>query len=149
MISGSDLPSDLDPGRAQVAAHELGHLVVWEQVPGARIVAIRVRGRGDHSGGYVQVNWPKHDTPDLVHGYLVGMMAGRAADLIWCELSGRRHDPYTCADDVAAVRTARRRHEPSRQWSESELARQATQLVRARWGRIVRLVPRLARTGRL
>ena len=150
MSSGFELPPGLDPRRAHVAAHELGHLVVWERVPGARIVTVRVRGKGNNSDGYVEVDWPKHyDTPDMVRGYLVGMMAGREADLIWCELSGMRHYPDTCADDLAAVRKARRRHAPSRQWTESELAREARTLVRARWGRILRLVPKLARTGHL
>jgi hypothetical protein len=148
-----DLVDGLDLRRVQCAAHELGHLIVWEQVPGARIGRVRVSGRGTHVNGYAEVSWTPQSKPDLVreqdHGYLLGMMAGREADLIWCELTGVRHDPSTCADDLAAVRKARRRHAPSRQWSERELATSARQLVRARWGRIERLLPKLARTGHL
>lgn len=139
--------TDIDPQRLQRAVHEVGHYLVWRELPGARIRQVRLT-RG---GGHVDVDWPSGDTPALVQGYLVGMIAGREADKVWCaRTTGVWHDPATCAQDMAAIRKAQRRHRPSRQWTDSELATEAQRrLLRVGWGEIERLARSLARTGRL
>jgi hypothetical protein len=140
---------DIDLYRLQVATHELGHLVAWERLPGARIVAVRVYGRGVNTEGHVEVDWPTA-APELDHGYLVGLLAGREADRIF---TNHHPDfPYSdrgAAHDLNLLRRIRRNHTPSRQWTEHRLRTDAARLVRAHWDRIQRLAPYLARRGHL
>lgn len=138
----------VDLNRLQVATHEIGHMVVWEQLPGAIIREVRVWGRGTGTQGHVLVNWPKRDTPELVHGCLVGLLAGREADRIFTDQHpGFRYDDSGCHYDLCVLRRVRRAHPPSRQWSERELRTDAARLVRACWSRAERLAIRLASHG--
>ncbi|PPK65767.1 hypothetical protein V5P93_000346 [Actinokineospora auranticolor] len=142
-------PPDLDPHRLQVAIHELGHYIAWRDLPGAGIRAVRVTGHGRHTEGITTVDWPTDDNGALDHGYLVGLLAGREADLFHKPHSTIPYDPRGCAFDLGLFRRVRRRHQPSRQWSEHDLRASARALIRAHWAEIQRLAPRLARRGRL
>jgi len=140
---------DLDPARLQCAVHELGHLTVWEALPGVRVNGVWVKGHGlRRVHGCVDVAIPDN-SPELDRGYLVGVLAGREADRIFCDLTNARHDPRTCSYDMANFRRTRRRHKPSRRWSETELAREARGIIRANWSTVLRRATQLARRGSL
>lgn len=140
---------DPDPWRLGVAIHELGHWFAWKDLPGTRIVRVRVTGTGRDAEGRVTVKWPTNDAGATDRGYLVGLLAGAEADRLHHERTGHplRRDGW--AHDLKAFTDCRRAHAPSRRWSESELRRDAHRLVLARWHEIQKLAPRLARTGRL
>jgi hypothetical protein len=138
----------VDPQRWKVAIHELGHYVVWSELPKARIVSVEVTGYGEDVTGCVRVKWPR-DTPELDRGYLVGLLAGREADRHQARLTRTRHDTSGCGHDLALFRRTRRLHPPSRAWSEQELRAEALCAVRARWAQIQRLAPILAHRGSL
>jgi hypothetical protein len=139
---------DLDPMRMMVAAHELGHAVVW-LVTGTRVVSIEVTGRGRGTEGTVQlVASDRLTTVDDCRSYLLGILAGREAEDRWYQATDTRPVLDGCAHDRRAFD-----HINRRPWgvteSRAELRHQARQLVRQHWPTIARHAPRLARRGRL
>lgn len=142
--------TELDPVRLMVAAHELGHAVVF-LVTGLRIESIQVTGHGRRTEGFVDVadNARLSSTADC-RSYLLGMLAGREAGDRWCQVTGTGPFADGCAEDLRAFRYQYRRRRP---WgvteSRAELRNQTRQLVRQHWPIIARLAPRLARRGSL
>lgn len=131
-----------------VAAHELGHVVAC-RAGGLPVREIKLSGRGSNTEGVVR--W--HE-PGGIEGYLAGLiarLAGRAADLRWCEETGTPNDSNGCSYDITEYRKMRRAW-PSA-WgripSDRELRTAADRLVRRQWPRILRLAPQLALRGRL
>jgi len=143
---------DLDPHRLMIALHEVGHLIVWQALPGVRITDVALTGKGSlwSVKGHVSVDWTgAADTEEVGHGYLVGLLAGHAADRIRCEHTGDQIDTSGCADDFHHYRRARWNHKPSRQWSRATILADARRALLANLPRLHRDALRLARTGRL
>jgi hypothetical protein len=136
-----------DPQRLRVAAHELGHYLTWTQA-GLPIKTIWVAGRGDEAAGNVEV--PRMTARDDIQyrAYVVGVLAGRQADMRWC----REHDlevhEYRFRSDMKVYRRLRRDRRV-RDVTDAELTAEARQIVNANWRRIIRLAPTLARHGHL
>ncbi|GLZ43515.1 hypothetical protein [Actinokineospora sp. NBRC 105648] len=140
---------ETDLHRLQVATHEVAHYLVWSAMPDARITRVWVRGRGTSAHGMCSVDW-RAETPDQDRDYLVGLLAGCVAD----DLFSDAHPGFRCrrsgqSPDLAVFRKIRRRHEPSRAWSERQLRDTAERLLRADWDRVERLALTLADRGRL
>lgn len=141
---------ELDPVRLMVAAHELGHAVVWSAT-GMRVESIAVTGHGRDTEGRVRLADRAHlsNAADC-RGYLLGMLAGREAEIRWCEATSTRPIADGCAEDRREFGYMYRRR---RQWGVTDtraaLRTQARHLVRAHWPTIARLTPRLAHRGSL
>jgi hypothetical protein len=132
----------------QVAAHELGHWEVWKGLPGARVVRVRIWGSPTNPEGHTEMDWSRAGE-DCDRGFLVGLLAGEEADKLWARATHRPRMRSGSSHDMAAFRDVRRKHKPSRQWSESHLRSEAQRLLIARWDDLVQRVPKLARTGHL
>jgi hypothetical protein len=135
--------------RLLIAAHELGHALTWHAL-GFTVDEIRVVGRGDSAHGWV---WLKHtkdslSTLEKERAYHAGLLAGREAELRWCDENRMKFVEYTCAGDMDNLRR-RRRTTFGRQVSHSAATSDARRLIRSKWGRIVRLAPLLAARGSL
>lgn len=138
---------ELDPQRLIVAVHELGHWAAAKYVSGVSVVKVRVSGRGSGTQGLCRVRWPEGDNFD--HAYLVFWLAGCEAQRLYAEKTGGKLDTSGWRGDLSNFKKVRRKHAPSRQWSESALRADARRLVRAHWSEIARLAPRLAERGHL
>lgn len=137
---------DLDPDRLSAAAHELGHAIVWREA-NVDLGALRVVGHGHQAHGYVEVR-PRPARNDAeVRAYLAGLLGGREAEIRWCEENGVRFHERTCRTDLADFHRQHRQLGPRA--SKGQVRADARGIVRANWRLIVRLAPRLARTGRI
>lgn len=138
---------DLDQTRLHrllTAHHELGHAVVFQAL-GITVTGVEVINEA-HGVTTTDSDDP-FATPEQTRAYLVGALAGREADLRWFDVYGYDgFDESSCADDLAYFRK-HRRHEFVRDIPDSEFRSEARRLVRAHWGRITRLAPRLAERG--
>ncbi|MFD9966169.1 hypothetical protein [Amycolatopsis sp. NPDC058986] len=136
----------IDPDRLVAAAHELAHAAGFRRA-GVAITEIRVYGHGDRAAGHVDVagNVPIPN-PRL---YFAAVLAGRVADLRWCEENGLpQRAPRTCADDMRYFRQLYREWRRKNQGTNALWA-DARALVRDIWPRLVLLAPSLAVRGRL
>ena len=138
-----------DPHRLIIAAHELGHAIVWRSL-GFTIDEIWVKGHHTAVRGQVWLDITRNVPWTLDHerGYYVGLASGRAAQLRWCDENGVTFNERDCATDMALYEQ-RRRTRLGRQVRPSDVQREAHRLVRAHWTRIVRLTPQLAARGSL
>ena len=138
-----------DPWRLHCAAHELGHHVVWTQL-GFEVTQVAVTGRGRDVEGQTRLSDGAKNltSPDRCRDYLIGLLAGREADIRWARHTGRRYRECHSQGDLAVYRQVRR-HEWVRDLSDRQLRDQAKRLVAAEWARIVRLTPQLARDGHI
>ncbi|RZQ60865.1 hypothetical protein [Amycolatopsis suaedae] len=134
------------PERLAVAAHELGHALVWSS-GGLTIRNIKLSSGffTDISGGRVGVRFYDSNEAHL-RAYLIGLCAGFEAEDRW----RRQHGPGRASrgpssNDFDAFRRERRRVG----LSESAARSKARSILSGQWGRLERLVPRLARDGRL
>lgn len=138
---------NLDTQRLRVAAHELGHFLAWQQAD-MQITDVWVRGHGPDATGRVELSGRGCRDATQAHAYLVGLLAGRAADKRWCAQHDLEHDPAHSRGDLREFRH-QRRHPWVRDLSDADLAADADHLVRAEWRHIERLTPALARQGHL
>lgn len=141
---------ELDPVRLMVAAHELGHAIVWSAT-GMRVEFIEVTGHGRATQGCVRLaNRARLSSAADCRSYLVGMLAGHEAEIRWCAATDTRPIADGCAEDRREFAYMYRRR---RQWGVTDaraaLRTQARHLVRAHWPTIARLAPRLAHRGSL
>lgn len=134
--------------RMLVAAHELGH-VIGCRANGLDVYEIKLSGRGSNTAGIVR--W---HTPGGIDGFrasMVALLAGRAADLKWCEETGTPAVSSGCSGDMAEYRRMRRQW--PRAWgrvpADREIRANADTIIRRQWAHVVRLAPRLAERGRL
>ena len=141
--------ANIDPYRLTAAAHELGHALTWH-VLGFQVDRICVKGRGDSARGQVTIDIPKNKprTVELERGIHIGLLAGREAQLRWCDETGLPFDERGCADDMAQHRR-RRSAELNRELKTSALQAEARTLLRSHWRRLARLTPVLAAQGSL
>lgn len=140
--------TDIDPHRLVVAAHELGHAIVWA-ASGFTISEIWVKGHGDGVHGWVSLANPDdHYTPEGECGYQAGLLAAGEAERRWCDQVGMAFDGSGCRDDYAKLRK-RTRTKLGSQVRRSAARSEAQRLVRVHWKRIVRLAPTLAVRGSL
>lgn len=149
MKSPDEVPefAGIDPHRLIAAAHELGHYLIFTAA-GIEVSEIRVIGRGSSAAGYVCVPPGQSLDEKQQRQLLVGGLAGRQADLRFCEQFGLPPQPaYTCASDMKIVRRDRRQMQDST-WI-STLRAEARRLVLKHWPHIVRRAPQLARRGTL
>jgi len=135
----------LDPHRLTVSAHELGHAIAWSAA-GMPIVDIWVKGHGEQAHGYVRLDGRKLRDAAEARDYLVGMLAGRAASIRWCDEHGLTHHEHTCADDLASFRKSRQ-HPWVRDIPDREFHAAARLVVRQHWPRIIRRAPQLSCRG--
>jgi hypothetical protein len=141
-------PSD-DPWRLHCAAHELGHHLTWTAL-GFSTRSVHVTGSGDNVEGETRLTNEGNnlDTPQRCRDYLVGLLAGREADILWARHAGRPFRERHSASDLKVYRKIRR-HAWAKDTSDHQFRTEATRLVRAHWNQIVRLAPQLAESGRL
>lgn len=136
-----------DPQRLRVAAHELGHYLTWTQA-GLPIKTIWVAGRGDEAAGNVEVPRMTARDDTQYRAYVVGVLAGRQADMRWCREHDLEFHEYRFRSDMKVYRRLRRDHSV-RDITDAELTTEARQIVNANWRHIIRLAPTLARRGHL
>jgi hypothetical protein len=149
-MTANDLDlNERDPERRLAAAHELGHWFGF-RAAGIGCTPPRVTGRGPSASGYVTTDTVVCETPSQIRAYIVAILAGRAAGQMWSELpdENARQSGGQCGIDETDVRHALR-HRLAHGMTRAALYREAGQLVRRHWPQITRLVPRLARTGRI
>lgn len=138
-----------DPYRLAVAAHELGHAIVWRAV-GFDIDEIWVKGHGPAAHGHVWIVQNEDHIRTLTdeHGVQTGLLAGREAQIRWCAETGPA-DADTSADQDMTLYRRRRRTRLGRRVSRTAVRADARRLVRDHWHAITRLAPVLATTGHL
>jgi hypothetical protein len=136
-----------DPQRLRVAAHELGHYLTWTQA-GLPIKTIWIAGRGDEAAGNVEVPRMTARDDTQYRAYVVGILAGRQADMRWCRENDLEFHEYRFRSDMRSFRRFRKKPY-IRDVSNAELQAEARQVVNVNWPRIVRLTPTLARRGHL
>lgn len=138
-----------DPHRLAVAAHELGHALVW-RAGGFDIDEIWVKGHGPAAHGRVWIVQHENHIRTLAdeHAIQAGLLAGREAQIRWCAENDVT-DSDTSADEDMTLYRQRRRTRIGRQVSRTAVRADARRLVGAHWPAIARLAPRLARDGRL
>jgi hypothetical protein len=135
----------IDPYRLIAAAHEIAHALGFAAA-GVLVTEIEVHGRGESVGGSVFV--PGNAVVNDLRAFGMAHLAGRAADLRWCDEHGLARLPErTCAADSKELRLFMR--EAKHTQSLGSVRRDAERFVRANWSRITRLAPRLATRGRL
>lgn len=138
----------ISEGWLEAAAHELGHVAGFRA---AQIAIQEVRVGRDAS--WVLVDHTEERAalrdPARARGYLIGILAGRSAQVRWCEERGRVPNDSSWGGDLTLVAKLRRRSLATKGLTHGELSRAADALVRVRWPWIVRNVPKLARSGRL
>jgi len=138
----------IDPHRLRVAAHELGHYLAWQDA-GITPAAIVVEGYGEEAHGHVETGRTRLTTTEQASAYLVGLLAGREAELIWCTKYGLRYHPHTFDTGDGPRFRKLRRHKLVRAITDGEFQSGAQRLVQGHWPRIERLAPRLALRGHL
>lgn len=135
----------IDPFRLIAAAHEIAHALGFAAA-GVPVTEIEVYGRGESVGGSVFVpgNMPVSD----LRAFGMAHLAGRAADLRWCDEHGLQRMPErTCHADHKLLREFMR--EAQHTQTLGSVRRDAERFVRANWSRITRFAPRLATRGHL
>lgn len=139
----------VDLYRLDVAVHELAHWFAWNACGfGISPRKVQVYGRGEGAGGRVHIGRRKARDESQARGYLVGLLAGREADLRSRQETGREFYEYTCRGDLVSFQELRT-HEWTVGVSDAEYRRAARDLVNARWAEITGLALRLAERGRL
>lgn len=149
-MTGRDLDSsERDPERRLAAAHELGHWFGF-RAAGIDCAPPRVTGHGPHASGYVTTGQVVCKTPTQARAYAIAILAGPAAGQLWSELPDETAHQTSgqCSVDEAHARHVLR-HPLTRGMTRGGLYREARGLIRRNWPHITRLVPRLARTGRI
>lgn len=145
----------IDPYRLAAAAHEVAHALGFAAA-GVPCLEITIKGHGKDVSGYVEPAGGIVVT-DL-HAFAVAHLAGRAADLRWCELHALPELPErTCRSDEQDLRTflrdagreAKGRGEKRYAPSFGSLRHDAHRFVCTHWSTIARLAPKLARAGHL
>lgn len=142
------MTTELDPQRLRVAAHELGHYLAW-QAADLDIQRIYVAGTGVEAHGKVRIRRQKVRDPEQARAYLVGMLAGREADIRWCEHNDLEWHEHTSNGDMKAYRSLHRRIDWVRDVTDREFRAEAHRFIVANWSKITRLAPKLAERGRL
>nr|WP_042198372.1 hypothetical protein [Kibdelosporangium sp. MJ126-NF4] len=138
-----------DPYRLALAAHEIGHAVVW-RAGGFEIDEIWIKGHGLSAHGRVWIVQTDDDirTVDAEHAVQAGLLAGCEAHLRWCSETGVTGVDVSADHDMTLYQR-RRRTRLGRQVNSADVRATASRLVRHNWPTITRLTPVLARAGRL
>lgn len=136
----------IDPALLTVAAHELGHAFA-HKAAGIKVTKIAVSGVGDDARGQVRTQVIEDPTDAQVEGWLVGFLAGREADHLWCDSHGLhlRGKSRFCTD--MSLWQEHRRLAPK--LTESRASARARRIVLDHWSEIVHLAPALAVNGRI
>lgn len=127
------------------AAHEIGHVVsaVHHDIHVPCVVYDPTE-----LTGVTTLDLPDDEAQFTAHqwrAWLVGCMAGWEAEVMWAARHGGRVSRRTCQADFANFRKDRRRIG----LSQSAARYAARSIVRSSWPDVERLVPQLAREGRL
>ena len=138
-----------DPWRLHCGAHELGHALTWRAL-GFEVRSTTVTGSGSNVSGETRLaNESKNlHNPQRCRDYLVGLLAGREADILWAKHAGRPFRERHSSGDMQVYKKIRR-HEWVKDIGDRELRREATRLVKANWSQIVGLTSRLAQHGKV
>lgn len=136
-----------DQHRLAAAAHEIGHTLAWEAA-GIRVREVRLTGRGRRTGGYATTGRVEVRSRRQAHLYVVGILAGQAAQDLWCRAYRIRCTTLSCADDQEAFER-HRAHEWLTSTPDETFWRDADTYVQQAWPLIAEYAPVLADRGRL
>lgn len=139
----------VDPHRLAIAAHELGHAIVWRAV-GFDIDEIWIKGHGLATHGHVWIVQTEEQirTTADEHAVQTGLLAGLEAQLRWCHA----HSLPTAtvrADTDMTLYHQRRRTRLGRDVDPAAVRDDTRRLLHQHWNTLTRLVPVLATAGRL
>jgi hypothetical protein len=134
--------------RLATAAHEAGHYVVW-RAGGVEIHQVYIREQATGTTGYTETELYRLESPEQARSCLLGLLAGRAAQVRWCEERGlvTPGDEHW-AEDMRRVQVMIRDPHAAG-LSTTVLALESARLVRAHWADVVAVARRLDRRGRL
>jgi hypothetical protein len=134
------------PGWIIAAAHELGHVAGFQAIA-LPMAEVRLTAKR----GWVRVETADENAaladPERARGYLVGIAAGRAAQVRMSEEHGVTPYSESWASDLVLIAQLRRRHPALASLTPAVLASAADALVRSRWSWIARNAHQLARRG--
>jgi hypothetical protein len=125
------------------AAHELGHALV-DQAGGLTVTGITLNRRTGY--GLCKVKDFDWDNPRLLRAWLIGCVAGFEAEDRWRRRHGLGH---AARRDSGTDFRNFREHAPTIGLSEGTARAKARSHLGWHWGRLERLVPRLAEHGHL
>lgn len=133
--------------RLLVAAHELGHALVWKAA-GFEVVELRVSG-SERVRGWTGLDGREMKTVQETADYLTGILAGKIAGDRWCDenrIPLRAHD--SCDFDQDQYRAVLK--DPlAVSLRDVDLRRAARERVHDLWSKIERHAPQLAERGTL
>ena len=133
--------------RRGVAAHELAHAPVWNELAGIEIQEIVIQQRrGEVPIGWVTIGRVEMETEEQGHWYAVGILAGQEADEQWSRQTGDPAILSRCSDDDRMYQRYLD-HPWETPVSDWEIRRDAAQQVDRLWRRIECLVPELVERG--
>lgn len=138
----------LNPARLVVAAHELGHGLVWHTAD-FPVGKLWIRGDDDDSmRGFTELGGNTISSTERMVEYLVGLLAGHIAGERWRDeyrVRGRMHSNVGDEDTYRQMM----RHDISKPIRRNEVVRIAERAVTTHWCDIERLAPLLAERGTL
>lgn len=130
-----------------LAAHEVGHALAFCHAGiGVERCEIDLVGEGDGGTVIEDPNLNQH------HGYLVGLTAGKAGELLWCETYGQ-HAPkhvrngWSASGDRTLYDKHQRQHRDTRGFAWRAAEKQAREILRDNAKQFRRLTEELARHG--
>lgn len=142
-------PRGIDIGRLSMAAHEIGHVLAF------RHAELIVYSCVIDLAGQVDGNTLIDDPDSSQHyGYLVGLTAGLAGQILWCETYGQRLPEYvrngwSASGDRVLYKTHQRQHRDARGLRWGKAQRLARSILRDDAKRFRKLTEQLAVAGEL
>lgn len=131
------------------AAHEIGHVIVFQEA-GVEVYGCKISLDGAVDGG----TWADDPVSGQHHAFLVGIMAGKAGEALWCDIFGQRlpshcRDGSSYAGDRVLFTAHQRKHREARGLSWRKADRLARVILRAESKRFRKLTEQLARHGEI
>lgn len=132
-----------------MAAHEIGHVLAFQDA-GIPVYGCDV-DLASETGGNTEIEDPDADQH---HGYLVGLTAGLAGQILWCEIYGQTlpdfvTNGWSASGDRALYKTHQRQHRDVRGMRWSKAQRLARGILRDDAKRFRKLTEQLAIHGEL
>jgi hypothetical protein len=138
----------LNPARLVVAAHELGHGLIWKAAD-FPVGSLWIRGESDDwMRGATEMGGNLIRDTEHMAEYLVGLLAGHIAGERWRDEYRVRERMHGNVGDEATYRQMMRA-DMSQPLRRADLTLTAQRAVSVHWGEIERLAPLLAERGTL
>jgi hypothetical protein len=136
-----------DPIRLVIAAHELGHAILWDNA-GFTITSIRIRDTGPRTRGFVELDGGEMTSVSETRNYLAGVLAGKIAGQRMAGLSNLGPGVQSCSFDEENYR--KQMKDPlAASLRDCDIRAEAERKVTAHWPRIHALAHLLAERGTL